>query len=404
MTAAPLTEAPPVAGLIATDVCTAPVRVVFADDSGSTRTLLRHILSAAADVTIVGEAADSSQALALVDTEDPDCVVLDIQMPGVGGFESLAELLRRRPGTPVIMLSGFSSPSVIDRALASGAAAFLDKTTQLKQLPETILRVMNAARSDASAASSAPTTDRVTTAHAPSAPAPRTDVELRRIEYAVSHDFAAPLRSMRGFATLLEEKYGKTFDATASLFLAQILAAATRMQAMIDDLLVYSRAGRREPRADRIALNEVAAETVRSLATAISERNAEVTVGDLPVVIGDADMVHAALRHLILNGLTFNMSKIPHVRVEAAAEPGMAAITVTDNGMGIAASLHEPMFDLFRQLNGSDAFPGTGSGLALCRRLLAMQGGSVHVHASSPEGTTLRILLPYPVNNHGDVS
>ena len=374
----------------------APVKVVLADDSAAIRLLARKALSGRVGLDLIGEARDGAEVLALVASHKPDCVVLDVDMPGMGGFETLAELKRRCPAVPVVMLSGFSSEAVADRAATGGAAAFLHKN-ELTRLAETIHQVTSRPGALATTAgdtgllmyrpSAVPTQ-----VAAPEAGSPADD--LRRFEYLVSHDFAEPLRAMNGFANLLAGRYTDVLDESGELFLQHIVAAAARMQAMVDDLLSYSRTGRSQAATDHVSLNEAAASALASLPSEIGGRRVSVEVSDLPDVVGDRVMCVSVLRHLVLNGLTFNRSLAPTVRIHGRIEGRTAVVMVTDNGIGIRADQHEVIFGLFKRLNSYDAYPGTGSGLALCRRMVALLGGTLEVESSTDTGTAFRLSLP----------
>lgn len=397
-----------------------PIRVVFADDSAAIRTLARHALSGRAGFALVAQAADGIEALKLAEIHRPDCVVLDIEMPGMGGFAALAELRERLPTVPVVMLSGFSDETVTARALAGGAAAYLDKSSQLMLLAETIRRV---ASRGASRAAGEAALDRFSD---PSSPDLRPEVspdlstaepaairpvasvrtapegggaaaaDLRRLEYVISHDLGEPLRIMSGFATLLRNGSAGELDSGGQAFLTHIVDGARRMQAMIDDLLGYSRAGRCEPRADLIDLNDVVAAVFADLHTHIREIGATVSAGDLPRVLGDRNLLTTVLRHLVANGLTFNRAAEPTVHIGGGSSGRTAVVTVTDNGIGVAEAKQELIFDLFQRLNTREEFPGTGTGLALCRRLVGLQGGTIELDSSTSEGSTFRLFLACP--------
>jgi signal transduction histidine kinase len=369
------------------------LRVVVADDSSAIRLLARNALARRRGFTVVGEASDGSEALRLVKQHEPDCVVLDVEMPGMGGFEALAELKRSYPAVPVVMLSGFSNETVVDRAMAGGASALLHKD-QLTRLAET---VRDATASPIQVPVWGPNASPgAVTQPAPIAPSrPSTAIEdLRRFEYVVSHDFAEPLRAMTGFAKLLETQYAASFDDTGVLFLEHINAAAARMRAMVDDLLAYSRAGRSELTRQRVILNEVANAVRAGLPAQIDDHRTSVVVDDLPDVVGDRDMCLTVLRHLMLNGLTFNRSIEPTVRVLGHTTGDTAVITVSDNGIGIEAVQHDKVFELFRRLNTRDEYPGTGTGLALSRRIVAIQGGTLELYNSSNSGSAFQLTLP----------
>jgi light-regulated signal transduction histidine kinase (bacteriophytochrome) len=218
--------------------------------------------------------------------------------------------------------------------------------------------------------------------------------DLRRLEYAVSHDFAEPLRALSGFASLLQSSYAEVLDTSGVLFVEHISAAAGRMQAMVDDLLTYSRAGRQQPAEDRVDLNEVAAAVAAELSADIEGRRVSVVAGDLPEVIGDRSLCATVLRHLVLNGLTFNRTVEPIVRIDGQRVGEAALITVSDNGIGIAEEMHEQVFELFRRLNTREEYAGTGTGLALSRRIVAFQGGELRLARSTAEGSVFELTLP----------
>jgi signal transduction histidine kinase len=377
-----------------------PLEVVVADDSSALRFLLRSALSPRTGFIVVAEAVDGREVLTLVESHRPDCVVLDVDMPGMGGFEALAELQRRCPTVPVVMLSGFSSETERDRAIAGGAAAFLHKD-QIVRLPEALreatagLAPGPATTTGPAEVASPPTTGSASTEHVDSAM--RTSAEdLRRFEYVVSHDLAEPLRALTGFASLLQGSYAEVLDTSGVLFVEHISAAAGRMQAMVDDLLTYSRAGRQRPAKDRVDLNEVAAAVVAELSADIDGRLVSVVVGDLPEVIGDRNMCATVLRHLVLNGLTFNRTVEPMVRIAGQRVGEAALITVSDNGIGVAAEMHEQVFELFRRLNTREEYAGTGTGLALSRRIVTLQGGVLRLARSTAVGSVFELTLPVP--------
>jgi signal transduction histidine kinase len=382
---------------------TAPLTVVVADDSSAIRLLARNALAPRKGFAVVAEASDGAEALRLVEHHRPDCVVLDVEMPGMGGFDALAELQRRRPEIPVVMLSGFSNETVLDKAMTGGAAALLHKD-QLTRLGET---VRQAAAGPAHAAPPArpvasvpgPVAQRST--ESPESALRSAQDDLRRFEYVVSHDFAEPLRALTGFSKLLESSYADVLDDSGKVFLGQITSATVRMQGMVDDLLVYSRAGRAEPTLERVDLDDVVTLVRKGLRGGFPDRETTVSSTELPDVVGDREMCTTLLRHLVLNGLLFNRAPAPTVRIEGRIVDGSAVISVSDNGFGVAAAQHDTIFQLFRRLNTREEFPGTGTGLALCRRIAAVQGGALDLVSSTNDGSVFALTLPRYADEQG---
>lgn len=378
------------------------IRVLFADDSSAMRTLARYSLTAGKGFS-VAEACDGAEALALFDAHRPDCVVLDIEMPRLGGFEALDELQRRCPEMPVVMLSGFSDPALTSKAKARGAVAYLEKSSEMGRLAETVRRVSQPAVASPSPLIPAPaqavaTVGATPTPEQPESPAKTADstaaADLRRLEYVISHDFAEPVRIMGGFATLLNQRYAAALDPSGRAFLAHLLDGAQRMQTMVEDLLTYSRAGRVAAQPEVLDLGQLVAEVTTELAGPIAERGAEVTASDLPPAWGDPALVKTVLRHVVTNGLNFNAAALPTVQITGRVIGQLVALTVTDNGIGVSPAHADDVFELFRRLNTREQYSGTGTGLALCRRLLGLQTGTIALTSAAEGGTAVTITLP----------
>ena len=163
---------------------------------------------------------------------------------------------------------------------------------------------------------------------------------------------------------------------------------------MEDDLLVYTRAGRTPPRLETVRVDEVASEVLGALDDVLRRCGADASAGELPSVLADRAMIATVLRHLVLNGMTFNTSATPVVRIGGWVQHETAIITVTDNGIGMNPTHVDRAFRVFGRLNAPDDYPGTGTGLALCRRLMTLQDGTIELDTSPGLGTTVRLTLP----------
>ncbi|MBA2530819.1 MAG: response regulator [Nocardioidaceae bacterium] len=219
--------------------------------------------------------------------------------------------------------------------------------------------------------------------------------DLRQFSYVASHDLAEPLRTMSGFAHLLESRYSDCIDARGREFLEYIVAGAERMQNLIDDVRAYSKAGQHELRKSPVALDDVVADVRASLSATLAERNAMLDVPHpLPVVIGDRSLLVLVVQNLVTNAIKFNQSSTPTVRFEGSTADGRVALCVSDNGIGIPTEHHERVFSLFQRLHTKEEYPGTGLGLAIIHRIVTRHGGSIQVEPSSAGGTTFEIELP----------
>jgi signal transduction histidine kinase len=222
----------------------------------------------------------------------------------------------------------------------------------------------------------------------------RSNADLEQFAYAASHDLSAPLRTVAGFAQLLERRYGERLDEEALLYLEHMTQSTDRMQQLIDDLLLYSRAGRAPISSAPVALAEIVDEVVASLQHEIDERGAVVTHDKLPIVRGERGQLVQVVQNLISNGLKFTDGGVPpEVRVGAVREADAWRIEVTDNGIGVDPDKDE-IFKMFGRLHPDDAYPGTGIGLALVKRIVERHGGRVSVRPAKGGGSTFAFTVP----------
>ena len=223
-----------------------------------------------------------------------------------------------------------------------------------------------------------------------------TNQELEAFCYTVSHDLRAPLRGMQGFAAALEEDYGGTIDETGLEYLQRIRRATRRMEALIHDLLEYSRLSRDELSMQPLALDEVVDDALAQVAAAIEERGARVTVErDLPRVIGSRSVLARVVANLLSNAVKFvERDKAPVVRVHAVVQGGRARLNIDDNGLGVDPQHQERIFRVFERLHGVDRYPGTGIGLAIVRKGMERMGGCAGVESGPHGGSRFWIELP----------
>jgi signal transduction histidine kinase len=219
------------------------------------------------------------------------------------------------------------------------------------------------------------------------------NADLKQFGYVVSHDLAEPLRTMSGFAGLLESELGDGLGERGAQYLALIRGGAERMQALIDDLRAYTRAGQQELTTAEVDLGGLLDEVTAGLGARIAERNATVEHGPLPTVRGDRSMLGLVLQNLVSNGIKFNVSTRPRVCVEARDVEDAVEVDVVDNGIGVPAEQRDRIFGLFSRLHTREEYAGTGLGLAISRRVVERHGGHLVV-VPAEGGTCMRLTLP----------
>jgi PAS domain S-box-containing protein len=224
----------------------------------------------------------------------------------------------------------------------------------------------------------------------------RANLELEQFAYAAAHDLQEPLRNV-GLATqILASRYGGKFDSDADTLLKTAVEGPTRMQAMVKDLLAYSRAVALDEGAVLAADPNVVRELVMSnLSVLIAEKNAQVSWEKLPAVHMSETHLLQVLQNLITNSVKYSGDRQPQIRVGATKRGGEWVFFVQDNGMGIAPEHHQRAFGVFKRLHKKD-IPGTGIGLALCKRIVEHYGGRIWIESAEGEGA--KVLFNVPVD------
>jgi signal transduction histidine kinase len=223
----------------------------------------------------------------------------------------------------------------------------------------------------------------------------RSNADLEAFAYLASHDLAEPLRSVAGFVSLLERRYGQRLDEQAREIIAYAVDGVARMQAMIDDLLLYSRAGTVDLQPERIAARDVVAAALRDLGPAVAERSATVEIGELPNVHADPAQLQRVFQNLLGNAIKYTAPGVrPRVVVSGRAANGGWELAVADNGIGIDPCDAERVFDMFARVGARGEYEGTGLGLAICRRIVERHGGQLWVEPNAGGGSVFRLVLP----------
>ena len=222
----------------------------------------------------------------------------------------------------------------------------------------------------------------------------RSNIELQQFAYIASHDLQSPLRSISGFVQLLKMKYESKLDDQAGDWIRRAVQAIGQMQALIQDLLAYSRVDSRLRPFMPTSFLDVFNDTVGLLELSINEAGGQVTCGELPVIIGDRSQLVQLMDNLIGNGLKYHGDKAPRVYVSAERDGNEWDFSVRDNGIGIAPEYHERIFEIFQRLHDKKDYPGTGIGLAVCRRIVGGHGGRIWVESEPGKGSTFRFTIP----------
>jgi signal transduction histidine kinase len=216
----------------------------------------------------------------------------------------------------------------------------------------------------------------------------RSNKELEQFAYVASHDLQEPLRIVSSYVQLLARRYRGQLDSDADEFIKYAVDGAKRMQKLINDLLTYSRVSRGDEGPRVIDCKEVFHRVIANLKIAIEENDAVITHDDLPAITADEVQMVQLFQNLISNAIKFRGSGQPEIHLGVRQEKGGWRFSVTDNGIGLSPEYEERIFIIFQRLHGSDKYPGTGIGLAVCKKIVDYHGGRIWVESEPGEGST----------------
>ncbi|MBI4405248.1 MAG: CHASE domain-containing protein [Deltaproteobacteria bacterium] len=216
----------------------------------------------------------------------------------------------------------------------------------------------------------------------------RSNQELEQFAYAASHDLKEPLRMVSSYVDLLSKRYRGKLDGEADEFIHFAVSGAKKMQSLIDDLLTYSRVGRAQGKGELVDCNAIVEECLSTLRLAIQEAGVTIEMGDLPQIIGDKLQIALLFQNLIGNAIKFRSNLPPKVQIHAEFKDNAWVFSITDNGIGFEMSYAERIFRMFQRLHPDRQYPGTGVGLAICKKIVERHNGKIWVESEPGRGST----------------
>jgi signal transduction histidine kinase len=228
----------------------------------------------------------------------------------------------------------------------------------------------------------------------------RSNKELEQFAYVASHDLQEPLRMVSSYTQLLAQRYEGLLDDKARKYIDYAVDGAVRMQRLINDLLTFSRVGTRGRPAEPTDAHAALGEAIVNLSAAIEENGAIVTTDDLPTVLADATQLVQVFQNLVANAIKFRGEAAPRVHVSARDQGSEWVFSVRDNGIGIEPQHRNRLFVIFQRLHTRDEYPGTGIGLAVCKRIVERHGGTIWFESEPGSGATFFFTFPKPEGRH----
>lgn len=345
----------------------------------------------------VHEAGTGADALSLVRTLSPDIALLDVHLRDIDGIEVCRRIKADAKGSSTMVLQiATSAISALHatEALNSGADCYVVEPVEPEVLIATVralLRVRRAERELARTNGALRETNlRLKEVNASLR---RSNEDLEHFAHAASHDLQEPLRTVTTHVQLLQRLLANQLDDRARELFGFVVESAHRMSALIEGMLAYPQVGRTAQDFQPLPLDDAVHWATLNLQQSLDSVAGEVSCGDLPTVVGDAGQLTQVFQNLIGNAIKYRSSEPPRIRIEASGTPEGWTVAVRDNGMGIAPRFHDKIFVPFKRLHGWE-IPGTGIGLALCRRIVENHGGRIWVESEEGHGATFFFTLP----------
>jgi light-regulated signal transduction histidine kinase (bacteriophytochrome) len=229
----------------------------------------------------------------------------------------------------------------------------------------------------------------------------RSNEDLQQFAYVCSHDLQEPLRVISNYSQLLARRYSDKLDQDANDFIEFTVDATRRMQELINDLLLYSRVDTKGKEFVRTACSEIVAIALANLRVSISESSAVVNCAELPVISADRSQLLQVFQNLIGNAIKFRSENVPAVTVSAEDAGKNWLFSVNDNGLGFDMKYGERIFVIFQRLHTKEMYPGSGIGLAVCKKIIERHGGSIWAESEPGKGTKFSFTLPKLVEGLG---
>ncbi|MGC2557905.1 MAG: ATP-binding protein [Terriglobales bacterium] len=311
---------------------------------------------------------------------DYDVILTGYNLPSWNGMETVEVLREEGLDIPVIVVSGYLGELRAVECIKQGAADYVLKD-HLLRLPDAVGRAL---REKKLREEHRRDQEDLT----------RSNRDLEQFAYVASHDLQEPLRMVAIYTQLLAERYQGKLDENADKYIHYAADGATRMQVLVKDLLAFSRVGSQGAKfrpTDCAAAVEIALQNLRA---AVQESGARVECGPVPAVVADPTQLVQLFQNLIGNALKFRGSKTPVVSVTAEQTKQETIFSVADNGIGIAPEHAELVFAIFKRLHSRTEYPGSGIGLAICKKIVERHGGKIWVESQPGHGCTFRFTLP----------
>jgi signal transduction histidine kinase len=363
------------------------LRVLLIEDDPVDKELVLRELCAGGFEPEAHMVQSEEEFLAHIGKNQYHVILADYNLPRWRGTEALSLLNQRGLDIPVILVTGSLGDEMAVECIKRGTTDYVLKD----HLPRLCIAVRRAL---------AEKHQREARRHAEEElekkveELARSNRDLEQFAYVASHDLQEPLRMVATYAQLLGERYKGKLDDKADKYIAYAVDGALRMQALINDLLLYSRVGRQHAEPQQVDCADIVERAVRNLRTRIEEQHAILKLEKLPVLFVEPLPLVQVFQNLVSNALKFHRPEPPRIEIRADQKDGQWIFSVTDNGIGIDPEHAEDIFVIFKRLHSRSEYPGSGIGLAICKKIIDQMGGSIWVESTLGRGSTFKFTLP----------
>jgi signal transduction histidine kinase len=337
---------------------------------------------------VSGDVAQTAEEFtARIRTSRYDLILADYNLPQWRGTDALDILCRENLDVPLILVTGYLGEERAIDYIKQGATDCVLKD-HLARLPTSVRRAQEEKRlRDQRRQAEEELAQKA-------AELARSNAELEQFAYVASHDLQEPLRMIANYTQLLAERYRGKLDEQADKYIAYSVDGAVRMQALIQDLLKFSRVGSQEIERRTTDCRAVVEQALKNLQAAVQESGAVVNWTGLPVLEVDPTQLTQVFQNLIGNAIKFHGAETPAIHIDAERKDHEWVLTVSDNGIGIPAENWQEIFVIFRRLHARGEYAGNGIGLSICKKIIERHGGKIWIEAQAKPGCCFKFTLP----------
>ena len=395
-------------------------KILIVDDNPSNLKVLYTYLKDAGFEVLVAE--DGETGIEVVEYSQPELILLDVMMPGVDGFEVCRRLKANKATNviPVIFLTALSETVDKVKGFEVGGVDYITQPVEnqevvarvrthliltrlqkrLQQQNDTLQKEIERRKQVELKLQSSKNLLQQSNDNLEQTVADRTaelytsNQDLEQFAYIASHDLRQPLRKIRMCSEYLAEDYAHCFDQQAEEYIGYITNSIDRMYLLIDDLLAYSRIGRKEQEDVAVDIQDIVKESIEDLSILVEEKQATFIYQDLPTIKGNVREIRQLLQNLIGNALKFtSKNRTPTIEIKATEQNDSWLFSIADNGIGIEPKYKDKIFQMFQRLHSPSEYEGTGIGLAICHKIVTSRGGEIWVESELGKGATFYFTL-----------